>query len=195
MSAAPEIDILLWRLEQGEDSHNPDSQWVACKKLLEKLEGASPEPEIRNRIKNILLVELDKPPRCALVRTYGILMLGILNASEEASRIISYLKDNYEINRSYAAKVLGELGLDNAVPYLLDTIINDDFFGVRAEAASSITKICEKSQGMECQKVRDALPMLKQIEKQRPIPPGQKDRVLRELDNAERVVGAKQVIG
>jgi HEAT repeat protein len=178
-----DVPYLLWQLENGASIH-PDLQWEASIKLGERLKDTQ-DLETKGKVIEAMVSQLDSPkPHCALLRAHVIQALGRLGAKEKSQNIIRHLDDRYYLTRSYAAKALGQLRVEEAIPFLLDRIENDSFGGVRAESVKSIRLICENNPSEICQRTNPILSQLKEKEEKRPIPQDERDKVIREFDIA-----------
>jgi hypothetical protein len=77
------------------------------------------------------------------------------------------LKDPYRLVRSYSARALGQIRDETAVDALVSSLKNDEFFGVRAEAAEALGRICQQSGSERCKFVPKALMEQMKLEEER----------------------------
>src|SRR4051812_6749677 len=113
------------------DPAAPDSQFEAAI-ALSKIETSSSRDLIIEKLIDSLIT-----PH-SLTRAHAAESLGILKALTSVPELILSLKDSYRLVRSYAARALGKIGDKSAIEPLLDVLVNDEFFGARAEAAEAL---------------------------------------------------------
>jgi HEAT repeat protein len=142
------IQILLKRLK-GDDC---ELQWEACINLANQ-ENARED----KRIINALVEALGS--NYALTRAHAAEGLGKLEIKEKeiAEKLRLLLKDKYRLTRAYSARALGILSDEDSILALIERLEKDDYFGVRAEAAEALRKICEGNITLLCDKARQAL--------------------------------------
>lgn len=173
----PDTHELVERLRNPNEAA-PDDQWQAAIALGDRPSSGET---------TAALIQALGEANGALTRAHAAEALGKLGAKGGAAPLIVALKDPYRLTRSYAARALGKLKDATAIPALLEAMRNDEFFGVRAEAAEALGKICEGSETKECQDVRRALMAQKAVEqeqRQRGAEEGRGVRVQGEVDRA-----------
>jgi HEAT repeat protein len=162
----------------------PDRQWQAAQALGLLKGGTGKAVEA--------LMEALGPTYGALARAHAAESLGNLGDAKAVPVLMAALADPYRLTRSYAARALGKLGDVQAVEALLKTMESDEFFGVRAEAAEALGKLCEDKDTDQCGKVRRALLAQKKAEQERQkhgAEEGRGVRVLGEVDRSLRRLG------
>lgn len=129
------VDKLIKQLH-GQDLENPDSQYKAAIKLGEYLKSSD-----RERIVEELTKVLNDPKHHgALTRAHAAETLekaGDPDAIECLKEAAT--EDDYRLTRSYATRALGKIGNTDVISTLIEILENEDeFFGVRAEAAEGL---------------------------------------------------------
>jgi HEAT repeat protein len=179
----PSVHELLADLKQP-DPGAPDKQWQAAQALGREKESGGKAVEA--------LMEALGPTYGALARAHAAESLGNLGDGRAVPALMAALGDPYRLTRSYAARALGKLGDVQAIGKLLKTMESDEFFGVRAEAAEALGKLCEGKDMEQCRKVRRALLAQKKVEQERQkhgAEEGRGVRVLGEVDRSLRRLG------
>ena len=179
------VDELIAELRTA-DPQAPDKQWQAAI-ALGKLEHAADRGRVVPALIEALGLIYD-----ALARSHAAEALGNLGDVRAVPDLVKALTDPYRLTRSYAARALGKLADMRAVDPLLKAMQTDEFFGVRAEAAESLGKLCEGKDTEQCKQVRRALIAQKKIEeerKKRGEEEGRAARVLGEVDRSLQRLG------
>ncbi|MBM3948014.1 MAG: hypothetical protein FJ312_01995 [SAR202 cluster bacterium] len=122
----------------------------------------------------------------ALTRAHAAESLGNLADANAVPALMGAMGDPYRLTRSYAARALGKLGDAQAIGVLLKTMEADEFFGVRAEAAEALGKLCEGKDTEQCGKVRRALLAQKKAEQVRQKLGAEEGRGVRGLGEVDR---------
>jgi HEAT repeat protein len=176
MSQPQNIDDLLDQLQNGLGD-DPDARWRAARDL-----GAVEAPNERARAVAGLLSALTTGRIDATARATAVESLGRLGDPLAVPALTQALNDPYRLVRSYAVAPLAALGdVQQVLPLLLNLLTNDEFFGVRAEAASGVTTLAIRSGDATVrQQVRDALTQQRAIEVNRGEPGSV--RVIAEID-------------
>lgn len=126
----------------------PDDQWKAAIALGNRRDTDS-------RV-TVALIQALGGAR-AIVRAHSAEALGKVGTKEATEALIRALNDDYRLVRSYAARSLGQLGVDSAIPHLIERLKKDSYFGVRAEAAEALGRLCEGRYDEICQEVKKVL--------------------------------------
>jgi hypothetical protein len=146
-----DVNTLISKLKVV-NPNNPDSQWDACIRLGD-IAGAANDKEVVD-----VLIEALGPQNFALTRAHAAEALGKLGVKQASEKLKVSLKDPYRLVRSYSARALGKLKDVDAVQALRYSYENDEFFGVRAEAAEALGEIC--SDNVESEECKEALKTL-----------------------------------
>lgn len=167
------------------DLQAPDKRWQAAE-ALGKLQRV---PEY---VAPALITALSSTFD-ALARSHAAESLGTLGDLRAVPALIHSLSDQYRLTRAYAARALGKLGDVLALEPLLRVMRSEDeFFGVRAEAAEALGKLCEGRNTDQCRRVRNALLAHRRAEQERHNrgeEEGRAVRVIGEVDRSLRRLG------
>ena len=171
------VDDLLSKLTRF-NPVDPDAGWKACDELM-KLENLKNNDEIGTKLIQSLKSNNDAATRAHIVEIMGkIGSPNIISALRDIG-----LKDPYRLTKAYAARQLGELQDESSLRELINLLLDDDeYFGVRAEAAEALGKICKGKKSEICTDVRDALK--EAPEKLRNIAEPRKKRTIAEAQQA-----------
>jgi hypothetical protein len=102
-----------------------------------------------------------------LTKAHSAEALGKMRYKNAVIALTSMLKDPYRLVRSYSARSLGLIRDETAVDALVSSLKNDEFFGVRAEAAEALGRICQQSGSERCKLVPKALMEQMKLEEER----------------------------
>jgi HEAT repeat protein len=168
---------LINLLQNGSDQ-NPDAEWQAAVALGD-VQGAD-----RLQAVTALQTVFTAGSAHALTRSHAAESLGRLGDAAAAPNLVTALGDNYRLVRSYAAGALALVGgTDEHITRLLDLLVNDPFFGVRAEAAAAATTIAlRRGDAAVRAQVTAALNTRRTIEVRQNLPGAV--RVIAEIDRA-----------
>ncbi len=183
---SPTVDELIAEFRMV-DPQAPDKQWQAAIALGKLMDAADREKAVP-----FLMEAMGEMRYDALARSHAAESLGNLGDKRSVPALIKALSDPYRLTRSYAARALGKLGELPAIDPLLTAMRHDEFFGVRAEAAEALGKLCEGHDTDPCDEVRRALIAQKQIEqerKQKGLEEGRGERVASEVDRSLKRLG------
>lgn len=92
-----------------------------------------------------------------LTRAHSAESLGLMGRKDAVPALTVMLKDSYRLVRSYSVRSLGKIGDEMPIDALIWTMKNDDYFGVRAEAAEALGQIYHRNASDTLQKIPKAL--------------------------------------
>ena len=137
--AEQSIEDLLNTLRNGIPG-DPDAEWRAAIAL------GNAQGENRARAIAGLLELLSGGGAHALTRSHAVEALGRQADSQAIPALLSALNDSYRLVRAYAAGALGRVAnTEEVINRLLERLENDDYFGVRAEAAAAAVNTANRS--------------------------------------------------
>jgi len=110
--------------------------------------GDFADPDHLEAVASALIKALAHPN--PLTKAHSAESLGKMRYRYAAPALTSMLNDPYRLIRSYSARSLGQIGDERAIDALVSSLKNDEFFGVRAEAAEALGQICRKSSSVKC---------------------------------------------
>lgn len=170
------------------DANAPDFQFEAAIALSQCADDG-----VINEVIAALIEALKEPQ--ALARAHAAESLGTLSqryrqlvAQKSVAALVIALQDSYRLVRSYADRYLGQLGDQSAVDPLLQVLDNDCFFGVRAEAAEALRKLCPNENSPISRLAREKLKLYRENELKRNEERSR--RVLAEMDISLKELGA-----
>jgi len=171
------VDDLLNTLKSG-SPNDPDAQWRAAIAL------GNTQGEDRARAVSALLELLSGGGAHALTRSHAVEALGRLADPQAIPVLVNALSDSYRLVRAYAASALGRVASsEDVLARLLERLENDEYFGVRAEAAAASVKLANRADNAALrQQVRDAL--MARRAKELSISQSGAERVIMEIDRS-----------
>jgi len=139
--ASDEVEELIEQLQNG-TSDNPDAEWQAAIAL-----GEVSDEDDQTEAVTALLDVLDNGQSHALIRAHAVESLGQLGDIRAVEAVRNAMNnDSYRLVRAYAIAALSRLdGSPDNIDTLVDRLNNDNFFGVRSEAAASLGSIATNS--------------------------------------------------
>jgi hypothetical protein len=129
---------IIRRLDHRDPTY-PDLQLELCIELGKKVNDDN-----RDQITEALSNLLDNRKHPACTRAHAVEELGKIKSDKAKEQLRLALKDPYRLVRSYAVRALGDYDDTGLIEDLKRVGLSDsEFYGVMAEAAEALKKICK----------------------------------------------------